>query len=205
MKADFFERFHKTITEDSYEYQSRKKRLVQLIHEDDYEISLSYVVSGDYAVSFRIEDIKAAAHYLKGHDRAAGKDNDCTIIDDCIYQFEVKHVKHIGNANPKPQFLGGLQWLRHLMWLVAASDNDMLKVISKLPIYNIVIFIPKHGRGMVRHRGKAKFIQKDDYFLLTLDNPAIKMIDLTKFKWQMSSSNNYTTISDTVSLMQAIL
>ena len=201
MKAKFFKRFHKVIKANFYRYQHQDGHLVQPIHEDDYEITLNCAVDGEYAVSFRIEDIKAAAHYLKGHDRAAGKDNDCTIIDDCIYQFEVKHVKHIGNANPKPQFLGGLQWLRHLMWLVAASDNDMLKVISKLPIYNIVIFIPKHGRGMVRHRGKAKFIQKDDYFLLTLDNPAIKMIDLTKFKWQMSGSSNYTTISDAVSLI----
>ncbi|VDG32762.1 putative protein [Lactobacillus brevis] [Lactiplantibacillus mudanjiangensis] len=201
MKDDYFNRFNQVISDEVYQQQSKDKRLIQSIHEEDYEFDLSFIVDSDHAVAFRLEDFKKAAHYLNGHDRAAGKDNDCTVIDDNIYQFEVKYVKHIGNATPKPQFIGGLQWLRHLLWLVAASDDKLLDRISQLAVYNIVIFIPRRNRGMSRHVKGARFEEKGDHFLLTLDSPRVKKVDITAFKQKMGRTRNCVTLTDEPSLI----
>lgn len=193
MNKDCLEAFQNTFDNDLFTYASNDNFLSYLISEDGkngYKLTIKFRVKDDYAISFRIENIKSKANYLKGGERSAGKDNDYTIIDDAIYQFEIKKTKRLKNSHPEKQLQGGEKWLRHLLTLVA-SQNPNLTDNLELPVYNIVI----QSRTSLSHSNSIKY---DGTKYILIINSAEKSIDLTKIKRRLinnpKSSHNLKLI-----------
>jgi len=149
MNKALYDAFQNTIADDVYVGAGHGHYVIQEINEEDYHLELRYAVQKEYGVSFRLEDFKEAARYLKGGKRAAGTDNDCTMIDGAIFQIEIKKVQSMAHHPVEKQFAGGKRWLNHVFSLVVAKNHDVLPTVD-LPIYHLVIQIGNGQPNLAR-------------------------------------------------------
>lgn len=103
-------------------------------------------------------------------------DNDCTIIDQAIFQIEVKETKTMGNMHAGRQFNGGLKWLRHILEVVV-TDQVNLQQAAKMEVYNIVI--RRDSRTSLSRVGGYAGRQQGANYMLHV-NKSVKQVDLTK-------------------------
>lgn len=183
-------KFKKCITSDCYQYEEKEKYITQRIIESEYELDFKFKVREEYATSLRFENFKQQTTYLLGKKRGAGKDNDWTIIDDNIYEFDIKYSKHRDNSNPNAQLDGGEKWLQHLLWLLYSSkkeeeeNNQQGKM--KYDIYRVVLDV-KEKRGMSRSQNSlaeckldTKHINGKHYTVTIWRGNPKEIIDFTK-------------------------
>ncbi|MFC6259745.1 hypothetical protein [Levilactobacillus fujinensis] len=175
MNEALYDAFQKTIADDVYVGEAQGHYVIQRINEEDYQLELKYKVQKEYGVSFRLEDFKEVARYLKGGKRAAGTDNDCTMIDGAIFQIEIKRAKSMTHHPVEKQFAGGKQWLNHIFSLVAARDNDVLADVS-LPIYHLVIQLGNRRPDLTRNMR----VKNDGRHFRTVIRSEDKYVDLSR-------------------------
>lgn len=158
MKDKFLKDFQDNINQDVYVRQHNGKVLKMTLEEPGhYRLRLRYTVVGDHAVSFRLEDIKELAQYLAKEKRGAGKDNDLMLIDDNVYQFEVKMSTTVGGHRPEQQLNGGRKWLEHLLPL--ASKDHYAEAGKVYDIYVNVLPESKHDRPtLARGSGNCRLL-----------------------------------------------
>ncbi|MFD1550049.1 hypothetical protein [Levilactobacillus fuyuanensis] len=178
MNETYRQAFKDTVARTLFREGKRGKSLIQDIHEEEYAFSLVFRVKDNFGVVFRLEDIKEQAKYLNGGSRARGKDNDCTIIDDAIFQIEVKNNKKIGHTHANQQFRGGELWLRHLLRLVANGDPDIITQTER-PIYRLVL---KRSRRSSLSRTHAYPILNHETNYQIIIGTNERRIDLTRTK-----------------------
>lgn len=180
MNEAYFRAFQRTINGTVYRYASQGEFLCQKIEESDYQFDLVFKVHAERAVIFRLENIKELAKYLLGGKRSAGKDNDCTIIDDAVYLIEVKYTKKTRNSQIKPQIAGGKRWLNHLLSLVV-KDDDALKKAAEMPIYHLVIVMRRTGLSRSAHAQSARFgtVSQASHYRIEIPK-GTRHVDLTK-------------------------
>ncbi|AYM02189.1 hypothetical protein D8911_03975 [Levilactobacillus brevis] len=176
MNDAYFAAFEKYITADVYVAGDLGQRVTQHIQEEKYAFDLLFKVRGAHGVAFRIEDFKEKANYLIGGKRGHGMDNDCTIIDQAIFQIEVKETKTMGNMHAGRQFNGGLKWLRHILEVVV-TDQVNLQQTAKMEVYNVVI--RRDSRTSLSRVGGYAGRQQGANYMLHV-NKSVKQVDLTK-------------------------
>ncbi|NLR09555.1 MULTISPECIES: hypothetical protein [Lactobacillaceae] len=184
MNDAYFSAFNQFIVDEVYVAGDHGQMVTQLIQEEKYAFDLLFKVSGSHGVVFRIEDFKAKAGYLVGTKRGHGMDNDCTIIDQAIFQIEVKDTKGMGNTHTARQFTGGMKWLRHILDMVV-SDQDDLRQVAQMPVYNLVI--RRTGRASLDRSRKYPVRLRGRNFLVMVSKND-QRIDLTKVKAHLLSS-----------------
>lgn len=144
MKEDklkkFREHFRGDYQDSEYDYWykcCRKFEKLELIVEDeDYEIRFTYNPMDDYAMGFRLENFK---QYFLGSKNNGPKDNDLTIIDDNIYQIELKDIKNNKGQNVPQQLFCGFKWVKNnILWVADPEEYCGLK-----RVYNICIDLKK--------------------------------------------------------------
>ena len=144
MNDAYYEAFQRTVNPEVYHGAQRGELLRQEIVEPEYRFNFTFRVQGDHAVIFRLDYVKELATYLLGGKRAAGKDNDCTIIDTAVYLIEIKYTKRTRNSQISKQVAGGKKWLRHLLSLVVIDDAELRKA-AEMPIYNVAVVMRRTG------------------------------------------------------------
>lgn len=181
--------FQEIFNPEVYLQTTAPQKLVLPIIEEAYRLDLSWTPHDPATVAFRLETIKEQARYLKNGKRSGGKDCDGTILDEAIYQIEVKKSNTDRNFSATKQFAGGERWLRHLLALVVARDAQ-LKVQVEVPVYNLLIRIARPSlsrsrgtRGWTGKRQTAQPILKnmDTYFRLVVPQRT-QALDITRYK-----------------------
>lgn len=204
MNAAFFKDFQTNIKSEFVEYANYKK--VSIIAEEynkhnignNYHVTLTCQTTNDCAVMFRIEDFKEQTNYLKNGKRGPIKDNDVSLIDDNIYQIEIKRSNNLGGHKVTPQFEGGKIWLQHILRL---SSPEHFGETNK--IYNICLIIPKQVRSNLSRSKKnvtSKFILCDENekfitYKLTDNSSKINITDLITTVVNRRSSQPHTILS----------
>lgn len=186
MNDQYYQAFTRAILSQLFVSGSRAQRVIQEINEENYQFKLEFRVKSAHAVAFRLEDVKAQAKYLNGGKRAAGKDNDCTIIDNGIFQIEVKETKRMGNTKASKQLIGGERWLKHLLYLVA-SEDETLKTQDPQQIYNLII--QRVGRGTLSRTQSRQVIRDGDNYRIRIGKNE-RRIDLTRVKNEITQGSS---------------
>jgi hypothetical protein len=172
--------FERAIDPDVFRLETRRKRMKQPIDEENYAFDLVFYVKSDHAVSFRIEDFKNQAGYLRLGKRGAGKDNDCTIIDDAIFQIEVKRAKKMGHTHAHQQLEAGERWLHHVLWLVVGDDEELINA-AKMPLFNVVIQLNDSRHSLSR----SYPVKKDGEVYRIVVGKGQKIIDFSHAKSEL--------------------
>lgn len=135
MKSNDFCKFNRMYFNNRNWYISgEKSELKKIISKDeDYSIRFSYRPNDEIAVLFRLEDYKEE---ILGAKRNGASDNDLTILDDDIYQIEIKGTKGIDHSKVLKQFNNGWEWVRHILW---AADSENLCHLKRK--YDILIHL----------------------------------------------------------------
>ncbi|MFD1454926.1 hypothetical protein ACFQ44_04395 [Levilactobacillus lanxiensis] len=176
MNDAYAKAFKQAIDPDVFRSETRGKKVKQRIDEENYAFDLVFHVKSDHAVSFRIEDFKNQAGYLRSGKRGAGKDNDCTIIDDAIFQIEVKRAKKMGHTHAHEQLEAGKRWLHHVLWLVVGDDEELINA-AKMPLFNVIIQLNN------RHSLSRSYpVKKDGEVYRIIVWEGQKIIDLSRAK-----------------------
>lgn len=181
MNDDYVKAFKRTIQPTLFQIAGRGKILVQPIVEDAYDFELVFRVSSEQAIAFRLEDFKGQTAYLKDAKRGAGKDNDGTIIDEAIFQIEVKRAKRLGKTHAHQQLDSGERWLRHILWLVVGND-ELLKSQAEMPVYKLIIQMGK--RSSLSRSHAYPVIESGDGYRIVVEKNA-KRVDLTRTKSEL--------------------
>lgn len=187
---EFVKSFENTIKRGLFQSLSKGTNNQIIISESDYSVKFGVPKNIGDGLSFRLEEIKGKANYLNGDPkRGAGKDNDLTIIlNNCIYQFEIKsartknNMKNIDKGTAVKQIKGGLCWLQHILWLADEDYNNLFN-----DIYYIVVTLPRSEERTSRPRTSLTVPYKiqynndnkeNAYYLMEIANPKVT-IDLT--------------------------
>lgn len=160
---------------DIYHFYDHYAKLTELVKEPDYTLEITKTVTSNYALFFRLEDFKAQAKYLNNTKRGAGKDNDFTIIDDQIFQFEIKKASNPGKHHVIQQFEGGRRWLAHLLPLALHHNYPQYT-----DIYNIYIFIPASPQRGLSRTPEYWHDEDKQYGIVYLNSPKVTTLSLDK-------------------------
>lgn len=115
-----------------YKWCKKFETLYLDVKEKDYNIRFTYNPMDDYALGFRIENFK---QFYLGSKNNGPKDNDLTVIDDNIYQIELKDIKNNKGQNVPQQLSSGFNWVKHnILWIADPEEYCGLK-----RVYNICI------------------------------------------------------------------
>lgn len=185
MDTKYVEDFKRNVNSDIFKICQKGYTFCETIREQEentnqeYSLRIKYQVCDNQAVFLRLEDLKEHANYLMNGKRNPGKDNDFTIIDTKIFQFEIKKAKSMGGHHVSQQFNGGKKWLQHLLPLVSEDYQNIYE------IFNIYIHIPNgRQRGTTRSSGGYRICykqsEKENYITIELDDFRIKSISLDK-------------------------
>lgn len=135
MKNSDFCKFNRMYSNDrNWYFSGESSKLTKIISEDeDYTIQFSYRPNDEIAVLFRLEDYK---EQVLGNKRNGASDNDLTVLDDDIYQIEIKETKGIDHSKVLKQFNSGWKWVNHILW--AADSKSLCNLKRK---YDILIHL----------------------------------------------------------------
>ena len=144
--------------------QGEKRQLV--VTDTKYKARFTFQAQDEGAICYRLEDLKAQSALL-GNARKGPQENDLTVIDQAIYQFELKQVKRLGRTHSTSQFLNGKHWTRELLWL--ASLNEWRQ---RAKVYNTLIQIKDNvpKRPNLSRKSNIRVNDQDNQTLLSQES-----------------------------------
>lgn len=115
-----------------YKLGGGNKVVSMCIEEENYKLNFSYKPHDDYCMAFRIEDFK---EFYFGSKNKGPKDNDLTIIDDNIYQIEVKEIKNGKGQSISKQLESGSHWVKQvILWTAGLEDFFSRETVKEIRI-----------------------------------------------------------------------
>ena len=150
MQIEGFDKFNKTYCKNRNWYitceDNKKARIIES-KDEKYTIQFNYKPASERSICFRIENYKKE---FLGNERKGAPDNDVTVLDDDIYQIEIKDTKRIDHQKVLSQFQNGWQWVHHLLWVADHENMCNLKRKYDILIHLKIIDTRNRNRGMSR-------------------------------------------------------
>lgn len=123
-----------------YTALTRGEKSQLIVTDAKYAARFSFRAQDEGAVYYRLEDLKEQSALLS-NARKGPQENDLTVLDHAIFQFELKKVKNLSDTHLTSQFPNGKHWTRELLWLAGLSTWG-----QKAKVYNVLLRLNDKGR-----------------------------------------------------------